>query len=419
MGHATFLFALVLRIEVATDDLLRIEGPRIAALAEWRLNAGRRPKLWQELAADAWRTLDDHDRDPSLAGDGAPRWSAGHVRRHGCRLDRAGRGPGSRGRDPRHGRGPGSTLSGATDITAAARSDALDLVGQTLGGRVNHGSAASRSMNDDEASRAVCPGPRRVAGWAARPSPRSFLRGALVSWEPTRWVDRVVPNSGLTVGDLRERRSPGGFPGGFSLDRHRLGRWTVRRRALTDAAVRCAPSCGQAPAWAGAAGPLVRSSPGEDLGRCRLAAPARCTHQVWKGLLPGAVGSCRTSLLVRPYTRMASTRWYTVRQCSVDMYKINPRGGAAVDDLRLTVAHNVRRARAAKGLSEVAAANAAGLSRAGYRNLEQGTGEARSAPWHGSPRRWASPPSPSPGRPAHPCPFPFPQTDAGQGPAAR
>ena len=68
-------------------------------------------------------------------------------------------------------------------------------------------------MNDDEASRAVCPGPRRVAGWAARPSPRSFLRGALVSWEPTRWVDRVVPDSGLTVGDLRERRSPGGFPG--------------------------------------------------------------------------------------------------------------------------------------------------------------------------------------------------------------
>ena len=132
IGHATFLFALVLRIEVATDDLLRIEGPRIAALAEWRLNAGRRPKLWQELAADTWRTLDDHDRTrrwletehldgrQATFADTAVAWTALVDQAR----DLAGEIPAMAADQGRP--------SGATDITAAARSDALDLVGQTL-----------------------------------------------------------------------------------------------------------------------------------------------------------------------------------------------------------------------------------------------------------------------------------------------
>ncbi len=49
-----------------------------------------------------------------------------------------------------------------------------------------------------------------------------------------------------------------------------------------------------------------------------------------------------------------------------------------MSEVRNTVAMNVRRLRAAKGLSEVAVAEGAGLSRAGYRNLEGGTGEPRS-----------------------------------------
>ena len=50
-----------------------------------------------------------------------------------------------------------------------------------------------------------------------------------------------------------------------------------------------------------------------------------------------------------------------------------------MSELGTTVARNVRRLRAAKGLTEVAVAEAAGLSRAGYRKLESGTGDARSA----------------------------------------
>ena len=50
-----------------------------------------------------------------------------------------------------------------------------------------------------------------------------------------------------------------------------------------------------------------------------------------------------------------------------------------MSEVRSTVAMNIRRLRAAKGLSEIAVAGAAGLSRAGYRNLEGGTGEPRSA----------------------------------------
>lgn len=132
IGHATFLFALVLRIEVATDDLVRIEGPRIAALGEWRLNAGRRPRRWQALAADTWRTLDDHDRTrrwleaehldgrQAMFADTAVAWTALVDQARGL----AGEIPAMASNE---GRPPG-----VTDLTAAARADALDLVGQTL-----------------------------------------------------------------------------------------------------------------------------------------------------------------------------------------------------------------------------------------------------------------------------------------------
>jgi len=50
-----------------------------------------------------------------------------------------------------------------------------------------------------------------------------------------------------------------------------------------------------------------------------------------------------------------------------------------MSDLRMDVARNIRQARAARNLTEVAVAEAAGLSRAGYRNLEAGSVEARAA----------------------------------------
>lgn len=132
VGHAAFLFALVLRIEVATDELVRVEGPRIAALAAWRHSDGEASETRRASAADALGTLDDHDRirrwleaqhldgRVALFADTAAAWAD--------LLDLARElagGPASLAVD--EGRPPG-----ATDIVAAARSDALDLLGRTL-----------------------------------------------------------------------------------------------------------------------------------------------------------------------------------------------------------------------------------------------------------------------------------------------
>jgi len=132
MGHAAFLFALVLRIEMTTDELVRVEGPRLAVLGEWRRTTRVGTEARQALAAAALGTLDDHgrvlrwleaqhlDARQAMFADTAAAWADLLARAR----DLAG-GPTSLAVDV--GRPPG-----AADIVAAARSDALDLLGQTL-----------------------------------------------------------------------------------------------------------------------------------------------------------------------------------------------------------------------------------------------------------------------------------------------
>lgn len=132
VGHATFLFALVPRIEVATDELVRVEGPRLAALGAWRRTAREGSQVRRALAADALGILDDHDRvrrrleaqhldaRDALFADTAAAWADLLAQAR----DLAGALPPvatDEGRPP-----------GAADIVAAARSDALDLLGRTL-----------------------------------------------------------------------------------------------------------------------------------------------------------------------------------------------------------------------------------------------------------------------------------------------
>ncbi len=132
VGHATFLFALVLRIEVATDELVRVEGPRLAALGAWRRTAREGSQVRRALAADGLGILDDHDRvrrrleaqhldgRDALFADTAAAWADLLV----LARDLAGELPPVAAVEDRP--------AGATDLVAAARSDALDLLGQTL-----------------------------------------------------------------------------------------------------------------------------------------------------------------------------------------------------------------------------------------------------------------------------------------------
>jgi hypothetical protein len=132
MGHAAFLFALVLRIDVTTDELARTEGPGIAALAAWRHSVGEGSGARRALAADALGTLDDHDR--------TRRWlEAQHLdARDALFADTAAAWADllAQARDLAGGLPPvamdAGRPAGAIDIVAAARTDALDLPGRTL-----------------------------------------------------------------------------------------------------------------------------------------------------------------------------------------------------------------------------------------------------------------------------------------------
>jgi len=121
--HACILFALVLRIEVANDELVRLHGPLLTALASCP------PATRKAMAPDVVITLDAHERAirslqaehlggaDSLFPDTAAAWS-----------DLVGRARTMAGRPT----GADDRPDAAPDLLDAARGDARELVGETL-----------------------------------------------------------------------------------------------------------------------------------------------------------------------------------------------------------------------------------------------------------------------------------------------